>query len=88
MDILARFVHLEVREKKLQRSEGPQEAIIFPRYHQLDAVTKVLADAGNGVGHNYLIQHSAGSGKSNSIAWLAHRLSSLHDAKDQQSSTR
>ena len=85
MDILARFAHLEVREKKLPNGRKVRtEAIIFPRYHQLDAVTKVLADVRQrGVGHNYLIEHSAGSGKSNSIAWLAHRLSSLHDPKDQ-----
>lgn len=57
--------------------------MIFPRYHQLDAVTKLVADAkSNGSGKNYLIQHSAGSGKSNSIAWLAYRLSSLHDNND------
>ena len=56
--------------------------MIFPRYHQLDAVRKLEADArAQGAGHNYLIQHSAGSGKSNSIAWLAHRLASLHDAQ-------
>jgi type I restriction enzyme, R subunit len=53
---------------------------IFPRYHQLRVVKKVLADAKeNGVGQKYLIQHSAGSGKSNSITWLAHQLVSLHD---------
>ena len=57
--------------------------MIFPRYHQLDAVTKLVKDAKeNGSGKNYLIQHSAGSGKSNSIAWLAYRLSSLHDDND------
>ncbi|MBQ6774490.1 MAG: type I restriction endonuclease subunit R [Synergistaceae bacterium] len=51
---------------------------IFPRYHQLDAVNKIIADVKkNGVGHRYLIQHSAGSGKSNSIAWLAHQLAGL-----------
>ena len=51
---------------------------IFPRYHQLDVVTKLLADVKkNGVGQKYLIQHSAGSGKSNSIAWLAHQLIGL-----------
>jgi type I restriction enzyme R subunit len=85
MDILARFAHLEVREKKLPNGRKVRtEATIFPRYHQLDAVTKVLSDVRQrGVGHNYLIEHSAGSGKSNSIAWLAHRLSSLHDPKDQ-----
>jgi type I restriction enzyme, R subunit len=54
--------------------------MIFPRYHQLDVVTKLVSDVKqNGSGKNYLIQHSAGSGKSNSIAWLSYRLSSLHD---------
>ena len=69
MDILQKFIHL--KDKK---------ALIFPRYHQLDVVRKLLADVqANGAGHNYLIQHSAGSGKSNSIAWTAYRLASLHD---------
>ena len=57
--------------------------MIFPRYHQLDVVRKLVADVyANGTGHNYLIQHSAGSGKSNSISWLAHHLSNLHDKND------
>lgn len=56
------------------------DSIIFPRYHQFDVVEKLLEDAkANGVGRRYLIQHSAGSGKSNSISWLAHNLASLHD---------
>ena len=61
---------------------------LFPRYHQLDVVRKLLADAGHkGAGRRYLIQHSAGSGKSNSIAWLAHQLIGL--ARDsRRSSTR
>lgn len=55
----------------------------MPRYHQLDVVTKLLEDVKkNGSGKSYLIQHSAGSGKSNSIAWLAHRLTGLHDYED------
>ena len=58
--------------------------LIFPRYHQLDCVRRLLDDArAKGAGQRYLIQHSAGSGKSNSIAWLAHQLTSLHDAHDQ-----
>ena len=62
-----------------------KEKLIFPRFHQLDAVRKITAHAQNhGAGHNYLVQHSAGSGKSNSIAWLAYRLSGLHDAQDQR----
>jgi len=62
-----------------------QKALIFPRYHQLDAVRRMVTHAhNNGPGTNYLVQHSAGSGKSNTIAWLAHRLSSLHDETDQK----
>ena len=57
-----------------------KDCIIFPRYHQFDVVEKLLEDAkANGVGRRYLIEHSAGSGKSNSISWLAHNLASLHD---------
>lgn len=56
------------------------EKLIFPRYHQLDVVKKLLNDAKtNGAGRRYLIQHSAGSGKSNSITWLSHQLVGLHD---------
>ncbi|KIG14289.1 Type I restriction-modification system, restriction subunit R [Enhygromyxa salina] len=76
LDILARFVHLELDRKR--------ERMIFPRYHQLDCVRQLEDNArDHGSGTNYLIQHSAGSGKSNSIAWLAHRLAALHD-KDQR----
>ena len=83
LDILARFIHLEVKEEIQGTKKVRKETIIFPRYHQLDAVGKLLATArSQGPGHNYLIQHSAGSGKSNSIAWLAHRLASLHNDKD------
>ena len=89
MDILQRFMHLEVKERQVKTDKGARtvrkEAMIFPRYHQLDAVRKLVGHArSHGSGHNYLVQHSAGSGKSNSIAWLAHRLASLHDAKDQK----
>ena len=60
-----------------------RESVIFPRYHQLDAVGRLVTAAGSeGTGCNYLIQHSAGSGKTNSISWLSHRLASLHDAGD------
>ncbi|NDO18695.1 type I restriction endonuclease subunit R [Lachnospiraceae bacterium MD329] len=77
LDIIQRFVHLKVSDN------GKQETLIFPRYHQLDAVRKIVSDVKEkGTGINYLIQHSAGSGKSNSIAWLAHHLSSLHDDND------
>lgn len=89
MDILARFMHLQVEEKQIATLSGikkhRKETMIFPRYHQLDAVRSLIQDAKNkGSGHNYLIQHSAGSGKSNSIAWLAHRLASLHDEQDKK----
>ena len=83
MDILQRYIHLSVEETKTVK-EGKEvkkisKKIIFPRYHQLDVVTKLLKDVKkNGSGDNYLIQHSAGSGKSNSIAWLAYGLSSIH----------
>lgn len=85
LDILGRFVHLEVEERKVQGKSVTKETIVFPRYHQLDAVRRLEAAARrDGAGKSYLVQHSAGSGKSNSIAWLAHRLSSLHDARDQR----
>lgn len=83
LEIIQRYLHLQVIKDK--SGKPIDERIIFPRYHQLDVVTKLLADVkAHGAGHNYLIQHSAGSGKSNSIAWLAHRLSNLHDANDQK----
>lgn len=89
LDILGRFMHLQVEEKRILGDAGirkiTRETMIFPRYHQLDAVRRLVAHAQNhGPGRNYLVQHSAGSGKSNSIAWLAHRLSSLHDADDKK----
>jgi type I restriction enzyme R subunit len=85
LDILARFIHLQVEEKKLGGKRIKKETMIFPRYHQLDCVRKLVADAcENGTGTNYLIQHSAGSGKSNSIAWLAHRLASLYNENDEK----
>ena len=89
LEILQRFMHLEVKERQVRTDKGlrtvRRETLIFPRYHQLDAVRKLVAHAkANGAGRNYLIQHSAGSGKSNSIAWLAHRLASLHDQHDEK----
>jgi len=72
IDILHRFIHAD------------SDRIIFPRYHQLDVVRKLVNDVKTqGAGQNYLIQHSAGSGKSNSIAWLAHHLQNLHDMNNQ-----
>lgn len=83
LEILHKYMHLQVERD--DKGEIKSERMIFPRYHQLDVVTKLLADVKeNGSGHNYLIQHSAGSGKSNSIAWLAHRLIGLHDNKDEK----
>jgi type I restriction enzyme R subunit len=85
LDILARFIHLQVEEKKIGGKKVKSEKMIFPRYHQLDVVRKLVADAQQeGVGKNYLVQHSAGSGKSNSIAWMAHRLASLHSDQDEK----
>jgi hypothetical protein len=85
LDILGRFVHLQVEERTIDGKKIRKETMIFPRYHQLVAVRALEADAkAKGVGQNYLIQHSAGSGKSNSIAWLAHRLASLHNAQDEK----
>ena len=82
LDLLARFVHLQVEEKRDDRGRRAKvETMIFPRYHQLEAVRLLVAAASReGVGHNALVEHSAGSGKSNTIAWLTHRLASLHDA--------
>ncbi|AKU91179.1 type I restriction endonuclease subunit R [Vulgatibacter incomptus] len=83
LDIVGRFLHLAKEEKLRAGKKVEEEKIVFPRYHQLDAVRRLEAAARiDGPGNSYLIQHSAGSGKSNSIAWLAHRLASLHDAKD------
>ena len=85
MDLLGRFLHLEVTERIENGKKVRRESLIFPRFHQVDAVRKLVADAhANGPGHQYLIQHSAGSGKSNSIAWLAHHLSTLHDDQDRK----
>jgi type I restriction enzyme R subunit len=81
INIISRYIHLKKEEKEdYTGRKYISETMIFPRYHQLDVVKQLLAHTKEqGVGNNYLIQHSAGSGKSNSIAWLAHQLSSLHD---------
>ena len=80
MDIIGKFLHLSVEEFEIGGFKKKKETIIFPRFHQMQVVRKITTDAKlNGTGKNYLIQHSAGSGKSNSIAWLSYRLSSLHD---------
>jgi hypothetical protein len=81
LDLLQRFVHVEPTPK----GSKVRPVVIFPRYHQWNAVRSLTADAReHGAGRDYLVQHSAGSGKSNTIAWMAHRLSSLHDATDQK----
>lgn len=89
LDIVGRFLHLQIDEKKVATKSGikvqRKETLIFPRYHQLDAVRQLVGSARvKGPGHNYLVEHSAGSGKSNTIAWLAHRLASLHTDQDQK----
>lgn len=84
LDILHRFIS-HVKEKEEVTKNGvtkmvTKDKVIFPRYHQYDVVKKVIADVREkGPGTNYLIEHSAGSGKSNSIAWIAYRLASLHN---------
>ena len=79
LDLLQNYLHLETDE-----DTGKHKKLIFPRYHQLNAVRRLLAEVrARGAGENYLIQHSAGSGKSNTIGWLAHQLSNLFDAHNQ-----
>jgi len=82
LDLLARFVHVLRPEKGSAAEKRAGTRIVFPRFHQWDVVRKLEAHGReHGAGQSYLVEHSAGSGKSNSIAWLAHRLSSLHDAE-------
>lgn len=87
LDLISRYIFIQV-EDKVDSETGKKtrkETVIFPRYHQLDCLRKILADVGeNRSAFNYLIQHSAGSGKTNTIAWLSHRFSSLHDSDDKQ----
>ncbi len=90
LDILGHFLFIEKDEQKVDDGRGSKklvttEKMVFPRYHQLHSVRALIEAArGEGAGHNYLIQHSAGSGKTNSISWLSHRLASLHNAQDQK----
>jgi type I restriction enzyme R subunit len=86
LDLLSRFIHLQIEEKRTEDGRKvKKETMIFPRYHQLQAVRGLVDAARNeGAGQNYLVEHSAGSGKSNTIGWLAHRLSSLHDEQNQR----
>lgn len=77
------FLQKETKKNADTGKRETKETLIFPRYHQFNAVRKVVNDViVNHSDKNYLIQHSAGSGKTNTIAWLAHRLASLHDAED------
>lgn len=83
LELIKKFVFIERKEVEEGGKSKLEERVIFPRFHQLDLIRKILADVAiNKTKLNYLIQHSAGSGKTNSIAWLAHRLVSLHDSED------
>jgi type I restriction enzyme, R subunit len=85
LELIGRFLHIQKEEYTVDGKKYWKESLLFPRYHQIDVVRKLNADAqATGAGKNYLIQHSAGSGKSNSIAWLAYRLSSLYNANDKR----
>ena len=82
LDLVENFIH-EFEERKEDEEGIPEQKLIFPRYHQLNSVRRLLTDARHkGVGENYLIQHSTGSGKTFTISWLAHQLTSLHDDDD------
>ena len=87
LELLSKFIFIQKKEE-INNFTGEitkKEAIIFPRYHQLDLIRRILRDVYEfKCEKNYLIEHSAGSGKTNSIAWLAHRLASFHDADDKQ----
>ena len=86
LDLISKFIFIE-RKEEVDEATGKKkhsETLIFPRYHQLDLIRKLLASVQeHGTELNYLIEHSAGSGKTNSIAWLTYRLASLHDANNQ-----
>jgi len=86
LQIIGRFIHLEIKtEEDWDGRKTKKEALIFPRYHQWDLVNRlVTASREEGPGHKYLAQHSAGSGKSNSIAWTAHQLSQLYDDRNEK----
>lgn len=82
LELIKKFIFIQSTEKvdKITNEKSKKETLIFPRYHQLDVIRKLLENTYvNKTSKNYLIQHSAGSGKTNSIAWLSHRLASLHD---------
>ena len=84
LEILQRFIHIQTPEKVGAKTNPHTAARIFPRFHQWHAVRELIDHAQReGAGHSYLVQHSAGSGKSNTIAWVAHRLSNLFDANNE-----
>ena len=84
LDLMRQFVH-EVQEEDEKGRKTGNRFLIFPRYQQLDCVRQLVADAqGQGTGRRYLIQHSAGSGKTFTISWLAHQLSTLHNSEDRR----
>lgn len=86
LEIIGKYVHLEKKEPDSRKlTENRKEKLIFPRFHQWDCVTKLIAATKDeGPGHRYLVQHSAGSGKTNSISWLTHQLASLHDDENRK----
>jgi len=84
LELLHRFVHIKAPDRAGAKESPHTSQRIFPRYHQWDAVQRLVGHAmSKGAGHSYLIQHSAGSGKSNTIGWLAHRLSNLFDRNNE-----
>ncbi|MBN2560395.1 MAG: type I restriction endonuclease subunit R [Phycisphaerae bacterium] len=84
LNLIQHFIHVVDMLDDKGRKTGEQK-LLFPRFHQLDCVRRLVEDARwRGTGQKYLIQHSAGSGKSNSISWLAHQLSVLHDKEDRR----
>ena len=89
LGVLGSYVFVEKRSETVYDNGEARtiehEVVVFPRYHQLDAVDQLVAAAETeGAGHNYLVQHSAGSGKTNTISWLSHRLAFLHTADDER----
>ncbi len=86
LKVLGRFLHLEQKTvEDFHGKRSKKETLIFPRFHQWDVVNQLInATREEGAGQRYLIQHSAGSGKSNSIAWMAHQLASLYDESGQK----
>ncbi|MCR9098939.1 MAG: DEAD/DEAH box helicase family protein [bacterium] len=85
MEIIGKFMHVETEEIEIDGKIRKKETMFFPRYHQMDVVRKLVREArSTEAGENYLIQHSAGSGKSKSIAWLSYQLFSLHNKEDQR----